>query len=186
MILTEDCLLLLEVKEPGMGKIAFWSSLFAINYLKLNKSTKLISLYFYDNEKNNEYQLKLKIDNILLFRDSLLGKMKTLRIKVESQKLIKGQQQLKRLTDKEIKEMKINDIEKNIKELKERINKGEINDYTINTFWELCGKAVDYFSRKGNDKYIEYNNMMNDKTLKEMLNKFTIDSEKEIKENSII
>ena len=29
-----------------MGKIAFWSSLFAITYLQLNKLNKLISLYF--------------------------------------------------------------------------------------------------------------------------------------------
>jgi hypothetical protein len=41
--------------------------------------------------------------------------MRTLKVKVESQKLIKGQQQLKRLTEKEIKSMKINDIEKNCK-----------------------------------------------------------------------
>ena len=57
-----------------MGKIAFWSSLFAITYLQLNKLNKLISLYFYDEEKNTEHQLKLKLDNILLFRDSLVKK----------------------------------------------------------------------------------------------------------------
>ena len=134
LILTEDCLLLLEIKEKGIGKIAFWSTLFAITYLQLNKLNKLISLYFYDEEKNVEYQLKLKLDGILLFRDSLVKKMKSLRVKVESQKLIKGQQQIKRLTEKEIKEMKIEDIEKNLTELKGRIDKGEISDYTVNTF----------------------------------------------------
>ena len=61
----------------------------------MNKLNKLISLYFYDEEKNSEYQLKLKLENILLFRDSLVKKMRTLRVKVESQKLIKGQQQVK-------------------------------------------------------------------------------------------
>ena len=35
LILTEDCLLLLEVVGVGIGKIAFWSSLFAITYLQL-------------------------------------------------------------------------------------------------------------------------------------------------------
>ena len=124
LILTEDCLLLLEIKEKGIGKIAFWSTLFAITYLQLNKLNKLISLYFYDEEKNVEYQLKLKLDGILLFRDSLVKKMKSLRVKVESQKLIKGQQQIKRLTEKEIKGMKIEDIEKNLTELKGRIDKG--------------------------------------------------------------
>ena len=184
LILTEDCLLLLEVQEKGMGKIAFWSSLFAITYLQMNKLNKLISLYFYDEEKNSEYQLKLKLENILLFRDSLVKKMRSLRVKVESQKLIKGQQQLKRLTEKEIKEMKINDIEKNTNDLKERIIKGEITDYTVNTFTTLCGKAIEHFSSIGNDKYMEYVNMMKNILQMEKVNKLTIDDEKEIKENA--
>ena len=183
LILTEDCLLLLEIKEKGIGKIAFWSTLFAITYLQLNKLNKLISLYFYDEEKNVEYQLKLKLDGILLFRDSLVKKMKSLRVKVESQKLIKGQQQIKRLTEKEIKEMKIEDIEKNLTELKGRIDKGEISDYTVNTFTTLCGKAIEHFSKIGNDKYMEYVTMMKNVLQMEKVNKLTIDDEKEMKEN---
>ena len=110
LILTEDCFLLLEKLDSGNGKIVFWSSLFAITDLQLNKLNKITSLNFYDEESNSEYQLKLKVDNILLFRDSLVKKMRSLKVKVESQKLIKGQQQIKRLTEKEIKAMKINDI----------------------------------------------------------------------------
>ena len=186
LILTEDCLLLLEIKEKGIGKIAFWSTLFAITYLQLNKLNKLISLYFYDEEKNVEYQLKLKLDGILLFRDSLVKKMKSLRVKVESQKLIKGQQQIKRLTEKEIKEMKIEDIEKNLTELKGRIDKGEISNYTVNTFTTLCGKAIEHFSKIGNDKYMEYVTMMKNVLQMEKVNKLTIDDEKEMKENADI
>ena len=186
LILTEDCLLLLEIKEKGIGKIAFWSTLFAITYLQLNKLNKLISLYFYDEEKNVEYQLKLKLDGILLFRDSLVKKMKSLRVKVESQKLIKGQQQIKRLTEKEIKGMKIEDIEKNLTELKGRIDKGEISDYTVNTFTTLCGKAIEHFSKIGNDKYMEYVTMMKNVLQIEKVNKLTIDDEKEMKENADI
>ena len=167
-----------------MGKIAFWSTLFALTYLQLNKLNKLISLYFYDEEKNSEYQLKLKLENILLFRDSLVKKMRSLRVKVESQKLIKGQQQLKRLTEKEIKDMKIDDIEKNANELNERIKKGEISDYTVNTFTALCGKAIEHFSKIGSDKYKEYFNMMKNVLQMEKVNKLTIDDEKEIKENA--
>ena len=69
IILTEDCFLLLEKIDDKSGKIAFWSSLFAINDLQLNKCNKLTSINFYDDENNADYQLKLKIDNILLFRD---------------------------------------------------------------------------------------------------------------------
>ena len=167
-----------------MGKIAFWSSLFAITYLQLNKLSKLISLYFYDEEKDSEYQLKLKLENILLFRDSLVKKMRSLRVKVESQKLIKGQEQIKRLTTKEIKGMNINDIEKNTNELKERIMKGDITDYTVNTFTTLCGKAIEHFSMIGNNKYMEYVEMMKNILNMEKVNKLTIEDEKEIKENA--
>ena len=146
IILTEDCFLLFEKLDTGNGTIVFWSSLFAITDLQLNKCNKVTSINFYDEETNSEFQLKLKIDNILLFRDILVKKMRTLKVKVESQKLIKGQQQLKRLSEKEIKLMKIDDIEKNCKELKERITKGEISDYTVNTFTTLCGKAIEHFS----------------------------------------
>ena len=184
LILTEDCFLLLEKLETGNGKIVFWSSLFAITDLQLNKLNKITSMNFYDEETNSEYQLKLKVDNILLFRDSLVKKMRSLKVKVESQKLIKGQQQIKRLTEKEIKAMKINDIEKNTNELKERITKGEITDYTVNTFTTLCGKAIEYFSKIGNDKYMEYVQMMKLVLKMEKVDTLTKDDEKEIKEHA--
>lgn len=176
--------MLLEKLDSGNGKIVFWSSLFAITDLQLNKCNKITSINFYDEESNTEFQIKLKVDNILLFRDSLVKKMRTLRVKVESTKLIKGQQQLKRLTEKEIKSMKINDIEKNCNDLKERITKGEISDYTINTFTALCGKAIEHYSMIGDNKYEEFVEMMKNILKMEKVNKLTIDDEKEIKENA--
>ena len=125
LILTEDCFLLLEKLDSGNGKIVFWSSLFSITDLQLNKSKKITTINFYDEDTNSEYQIKLRVDNILLFRDSLVKKMRSLKVKVNSQKLIKGQT-LNRLSEKEIRSMKINDIEKNTKALKERIFKGEM------------------------------------------------------------
>jgi hypothetical protein len=186
LILTEDCFLLLEKMKtnPGNGKVVFWSSLFAITDLQLNKLNKIVSINFYDEETNSEYQLKIKVDNILLFRDLLVKKMRSLKVKVESQKLIKGQQQIKRLSEKEIKAMKIADIEKNTKELKERITKGEITDYTVNTFTTLCGKAIEHFSMIGDNKYKEYVDMMRNVLQMEKVNKLTIDDEKEIKEHA--
>ena len=186
LILTEDCFLLIEKMDNGNGngKIVFWSSLFAITDLQLNKLNKVTIMNFYDEETNSEYQLKLKVDNILLFRDSLVKKMRSLRVKVESQKLIKGQQQFKRLSEKEIKAMKIDDIEKNLNELRDRITKGEISDYTVNTFTTLCGKAIEHFSMIGNDKYMEYVEMMKKVLQMEKVNKLTIDDEKEIKEHA--
>ena len=184
LILTEDCFLIFEKLDSGNGKIVFWSSLFAITDLQLNKRTKVTTINFYDEETNSDYQIKLKIENILLFRDSLVKKMRSLKVKVESQKLIKGQNQYKRLSEKEIKGLKINDIEKNAKELNERINKGEINDYNVKTFTTLCGKAIEYLSSKGDDKYIEYMEMMKNVLKLEGVDKLTKDDENEIKEFS--
>ena len=182
IILTEDCFLLLEKLEDGNGKIAFWSSLFAINDLQLNKANKKVSINFYDDENNVDFQLNLKIANILLFRDLLVKKMKTLKVKVDSQKLLKGQQKIKRLTAKEIKGMKIDDIEKNTKDLRDRISKGEINDYTVNTFTTLCGKAIEHFSMIGNEKYMDYVTMMKEVLKMEGVNQLTINNEKELNE----
>ena len=137
---------------------------------------------FYDDGANADYQIKLKVDNILLFRDSLVKKMRNLKVKVSSQKLIKGQT-LNRLTEKEIRSMKINDIEKNTKELRDRIIKGEINDYTVNTFTTLCGKAIEHFSMLGNEKYMEYVEMMKNVLKLEEVDKLTKESENEIREN---
>ena len=114
LILTEECFLLLEKVNEREGKIAFWSSLFAITDLQLNKSKKITTINFYDDENDTEFQLKLNVDNILLFRDSLANKMRNLQVKISSQKLIKGQE-IKRISEKEIRSMKINDIEKNTK-----------------------------------------------------------------------
>ena len=185
LILTEDSFLLLEKLDSGNGKIVFWSSLFAITDLQLNKSKKITTINFFDEENNAEYQLKLRIDNILLFRDSLVKKMRSLKVKVNSQKLIKGQH-LNRLTEKEIRNMEIKDIEKNTKELKERIDKGEINDYTVNTFMTLCGRAIEYFSSINDEHFTEYMDMMKAVLSLEGVDKLIKDNEKEIKENAEI
>ena len=184
LILTEECFIIFEKMDSGNGKIVFWSSLFAITDLQLNKLKKMTTINFYDDELNSEYQLKLKIDNILLFRDSLVKKMRSLKVRVESQKLLKGQQKYKRLSEKEIKEMQIAEIEKNAKELNERINKGEINDYTVNTFTRLCGRAIEIFSGEGDEKYMDYMQMMKKVLALEGVDKLTKDDENEIKEFS--
>ena len=53
LVLTEDCFLLIEKLDSGNGKIVFWSSLFAITDLQLNKCNKITSINFYDEETNS-------------------------------------------------------------------------------------------------------------------------------------
>ena len=69
--------------------------------------------------------------------------MNSLEIKVVS-KMVDPHNKLKRrITQKDLSRMKLNDIEKNAKDLKQKIEKGEIDNYTVNTFTTLCGKAIE-------------------------------------------
>ena len=183
LILTEESFLLFELLDSGNGKIVFWSSLFSLTGMQLNKLTKRTIINFYDQDTDSDYQLTLKFDNILLFRDSLVKKMRALKIKVDSEKIMKGQS-FKRLSEKEIGEMKMNDIEKHTKELQKRITKGEITDYTVKTFNNLCRKAVEYYSKSGNEKYIEYMTMLKSILVLEGVNKLMNEDEKEMKKFS--
>ena len=99
-------------------------------------------------KQNKDFILKLIIENIVLFRDTLITRMNNLKIKISikiidlnSEKNEKG-----RLTIKEINKMSLSDVDKNINEMKQLIDKGEINEYSINTFTTLCGKAVELLS----------------------------------------
>ena len=48
LILTEECFLLFEKLDSGNGKIVFWSTLFSLNDLQLNKLKKICTINFYD------------------------------------------------------------------------------------------------------------------------------------------
>ena len=52
---------------------------------------KKVSINFYNDSNQNEFALNLQIDNILFFRDILVKKIKGLKIKPETMKLMKGQ-----------------------------------------------------------------------------------------------
>ena len=95
-------MIIFDKMETGNGKIIFWGSLYSITNLQINKMKKIVNLSFYDNDTTNEYDLQLKVENILFFRDTLVKKMGSLKVKSESTKLIKGQKVVRRLTTKEI------------------------------------------------------------------------------------
>ena len=158
LILCDDCLLLFQnfENDPSFGKIIFWSTLFSITDMQINKEKKIIRLNFYSEEKGIEKQLKLTMENILFFREALVKRMSNLKIKIESNKLIRGQICEKRLTSKDINKMKINEIEEYIQNLLRKIDRNEISYYVINTFSVLCGKAIEYYSAKGDD-YLDKN-----------------------------
>lgn len=130
-------------ENNNIGKIEFWATLYSLVDLQVNKVTKVASMNFFNDENNSEKKLNLKIENILFFREALVKRMTALKVKTESKKLIKGQTAEKRLTDKEIITMGINDIIKNIDDLVEKIRNGDINYYFVNTFMKLSGRVSD-------------------------------------------
>jgi len=107
--------------------------------------TKCASMCFYNDNNNSEKKLKLKIDNILFFREALVKRMNSLKVKVESKKIIKGQSLEKRLTDKEIISMNINDAIKNIDILVDKIKNNDVNFYAVNTFMRLVGRVSNFY-----------------------------------------
>lgn len=162
LILTDDCLILFENFEnnPTIGKIIFWSTLYAITDVQINKNTKNVKLNFYSDDRLADKQLKLVFANVLFFRDALVKRMNNLKIKVESLKYNKGEKQEKRYSAKELATMNIEQIEEEIKNLKNKIERGELSYYIINTYSILCGKAIEYYSANDENKNNNYLNEM--------------------------
>ncbi len=111
--------------------------------------------------------------------------MKALDIKI-SVKIIDSnseKNEKKRLTIKDMIRMKLPDLEKNVKELKMSIDKGEIDEYTINTFTTLCGRAIEElnktFDQADDEKQKVYVNMMKDVLKLEKVDEL---NEKDLKE----
>lgn len=184
LMLSGDAIVLFEKNNSGNGKVVFWGSLYSITELQINKKQKVVDINFYDDEETNEYHLQLIIDNIVFFRDTLLKKMRSLRIKAETSKIIKGQNNFKRLSTKEVNTMDINKIEEAIKELQGRIEGGEINDYTVKTFTSLCGKAIEHFSEIGDPKHMDYLTIMKKILLLDGVQKLTIEDQEEMEKMS--
>ena len=98
---------------------------------------KTASINFFDDIENNDFHIKLFIENIIIFRDTLISKMNSLDIRSVS-KIIEPKQQLKkRITLQDMTKMNLEEIEHEVKELKNIIEKGEVDSYTVNTFTTL-------------------------------------------------
>ncbi len=109
--------------------------------------------------------------------------MKSLKIKI-SIKIIDSnseKSEKKRLTIKDISKMKLAELENNINRIKQYIDKGEIDEYTINTFSTLCGKTVEIlqcsFTPEDEEKQKKYSKMMEDIYKLEKSDEFKNDNE---------
>lgn len=143
-----------------IGKLIFWSTLYSIIDAQVNKLQKFIMLRLFNDENNQEISLKIKIDNILFFREALLKRMNALQVRSESKKIIKGQAIEKRFTDKDILKMNIDEVVENYKCFNEKIEKNELTYYNVTTFFNLTQRAVEYYSARNDENHIIYLNAM--------------------------
>ena len=60
----------------------FWSSLFAITDIQINKERKAIRIHFYSNDQQEE--MRLVLGNVLYFKETLIKKMSNLKTEIEN------------------------------------------------------------------------------------------------------
>ena len=160
LIISDDCLVLFKQLEPDAeincyGKIVFWALLFAITDIQINKDKKIVRINFYDNDEDKVI-LRLRLGNILYFKETLIKKMSNLKIKNENNKLIKGHYIENKITMRDINNMDINEIEQFIGNFKHKIENDIVNYYIIDTFSLLSGKAIEYYSKNKSDKGLNF------------------------------
>ena len=106
--------------------------------------------------------------------------MNTLDVKVVSKIVDTSKKMKRRITLKDMSHMRLDDIEKNVRELKNKIERGEVDNYTVNTFTALCGKAIEAFNKQNDElKQFEIMNLMKDVLALEQVNKMTEMEQKE-------
>jgi hypothetical protein len=127
--------------------------LFSITDIQINKEKKIVRINFYDNDKDKEI-LRLKIGNILYFKETLIKKMSNLNIENEMNKLVKGHYIENRITMNDINNMNIDELEEYIEIFKHKIENDIVNYYLVDTFSLLSGKAIEYYSKNKSDKGI--------------------------------
>ena len=177
IIISDDCFILFknfktDKKELTYGKIVFWSSLFAITDIQINKERKAIRIHFYSNDQKQE-QMRLVLGNVLYFKETLIKKMSNLKTEIEINKLIKGKTMENKISVLDINNMTLEQIEEGVKYFGKKIQNNEVNFYIVDTFNYLCSKAIEYFSKIDPNKQLEYimqmKNILQNPKVKEIL-----------------
>ena len=183
LIISDDCFLLIKnfqnekkekKEEQTFGKIVFWSSLFAITDLQINKERKAVRIHFYSNDKQEE-QLRLIIENVLFFKETLIKKMSNLKTEVEISKLMRGKYIENKISIRDINNMNIEQIEDGVFYFAKKIDNNEVNFYIVDTFNALCSKVIEYYAKYDNIKQMEYiikmKDILQNEKVKEILKK---------------
>ena len=154
IVLSDDCFVILEIQpeNKNFGRVVFWSTLFALSDLQINKDNRAVCLNFYNQDGSSSTYIRLIIANVLFFKEALIKRMSNLKINIEDNKLVKGQMLEKRITEKDIMQMNIEQIEWHITFFKNKIAHKEINFYVINTFNCLIRKGIEFYSSTGDEE----------------------------------
>ena len=161
LVLTDDSIIIFDVTEnPQVGKLIFWSTLYSIIDAQINKIQKFTMLRLFNDETNKEITFKIKLDNILFFREALLKRMNSLSVRSETKKIIKGETVEKRLTDKDVLKMEIENVVEYYNIFNDKIDKGDLSYYNVTTFFNLTQKAVEYYSARNDENHVIYLNAM--------------------------
>ena len=195
LIVSDDCLILFKQLEPEgdinyYGKIVFWALLFSITDLQINKDKKVVRINFYDNDRDSEV-LRLKFSNVLYLKETLIKKMSNLKIKSEISKLVKGNYIENKITNRDINNMDIEQIEEYINIFKHKIENDVINYYIVDTFSLLSGKAIEYYSKMKSEKQMTFlmqmKAVLSRENVQNILNKNkTVDEEMNAEKNNEI
>ena len=195
LIVSDDCLILFKQLEPDgdinyYGKIVFWALLFSITDLQINKDKKVVRINFYDNDRDSEV-LRLKFNNVLYLKETLIKKMSNLKIKSEISKLVKGNYIENKITNRDINNMDIEQIEEYINIFKHKIENDVINYYIVDTFSLLSGKAIEYYSKMKSEKQMTFlmqmKTVLSRENVQNILNKNkTVDEEMNAEKNNEI
>ena len=195
LIISDDCLILFKQLEPDgeinyYGKIVFWALLFSITDLQINKDKKVVRINFYDNDRDSEV-LRLKFSNVLYLKETLVKKMSNLKIKSEISKLVKGNYIENKITNRDINNMDIEQIEEYINIFKHKIENDVINYYIVDTFSLLSGKAIEYYSKMKSEKQMTFlmqmKTVLSKENVQNILNKNkTVDEEMNAEKNNEI
>jgi hypothetical protein len=195
LIVSDDCLILFKQLEPEgeinyYGKIVFWALLFSITDLQINKDKKVVRINFYDNDRDSEV-LRLKFNNVLYLKETLIKKMSNLKIKSEISKLVKGNYIENKITNRDINNMDIEQIEEYINIFKHKIENDIINYYIVDTFSLLSGKAIEYYSKMKSEKQMSFlmqmKTVLSRENVQNILNKNkTVDEEMNAEKNNEI
>ena len=161
LIISDDCFILIKhfqnekKDEQIFGKIVFWSSLFAITDLQINKERKVVRIHFFSNDKQEE-QLRLIIENILFFKETLIKKMSNLKTQVEINRLIRGKYIENKISIRDINSMSIEQIEDGVFYFAKKIENNEVNFYIVDTFNAICSKVIEYYAKDDSIKQMQY------------------------------